>query len=325
MMPRLLLLCGLLVFAAGARAQLQLRLPINFAAFEQGSSFSTSPFPTANSDSCMVTGSMPTGSVQCGEVDTQVNFSFRIAGNYWASVSESDLVMGTSRIAWSPTVACVRVDDNGESISGGSGSSCSQTVSGQDQGIFWDLGGIVSIPDRTPAGRYNGNVTLSVTGPGINDSITLDATLLVTAAPVQCQVSTGGSIDFGEAAARQSGTITVSPTTGSRSFAGGQRDPSGSSGFSMATAEVSTNVGAIVASVTAPSTLGTSLSYTSYLAARHLPTGSWSLALTGSGSASRAVGTSGRMGYRLGGRVSTSATSAAGSYGGTVAISFLCN
>ncbi len=312
--------------AATAHAQLQLRLPISFASFEQGSSFSTSTSPTANSDYCDTTGDEPAaGSVQCGEVDTQTSFAFRVGGSYRASVSATALVMGTTRITWSPSVACVRVDDNGESISGGSGSSCTQSVTARDQGIFWDLGGSVSIPGTAPAGSYASDVTLAVSGPGLNDSITLDATLTVTEASLQCNVSTAGSLDFGRAAARQEGTISISPVTGSRSYAGGQHDPSGTSSFSLATAEVSTDAQTVVASVAAPATLGGVLSYDSYLASRRLPSGSWSLAISGSGSASRTVGATGRLGYRLGGRVRTTSTSAANSFAAAVSLSFSCN
>lgn len=326
MTARILVAWLLLWIGAGAaRAQLQLRLPISFASFEQGSSFATSPFPTANSDYCAVTGDLPSGSVQCGEVDTQVSFSFRAGQSYQASVSATALVMGATRINWSPSVACVRVDDNGESISGGSGSSCTQTVTGRDQGIFWDLGGAVSIPGSAPAGSYAAEVTLAVTGPGLNDSITVNAALTVTAAPVQCSVSTAGSLDFGQAAALRAGTVAVSPVTGARSYAGGQHDPSGTSSFSLAAAEVSTSANTVVATVAAPATLGSGLRFESYLAARRLPSGSWSLTVTGSGSASRTVGTSGRLGYRLGGRVTTTSSSAAGDYSAAVSLSFSCN
>lgn len=311
--------------AATAHAQLQLRLPISFASFEQGSSFATTPSPTANSDYCAVTGDEPTGSVQCGEVDTQVDFSFRVGQSYQASVSATALAMGTNAISWSPAVACVRVGDNGESISGGSSSSCTQTVAAKDQGMFWDLGGSVSIPGTASVGSYAADVTLTVSGPGLSDSITLGATLTVTAAPAQCNVSTAGSLDFGQAAALQTGTVTISPVTADRGYGGAQRDPSGTSTFSLATAEVATNVQTVVATVAAPATLDGTLSFESYLAARQAPSGTWSLAITGSGSASRAVGMSGRLGYRLGGRVSTTSSSAAGGYAGAVSLSFSCN
>ena len=322
-----ILIAGLLLWAGAetVHAQLQLRLPISFASFEQGSSFATSPFPTANADYCAVTGDEPTGSVQCGEVDTQVSFSFRVGQSYHASVSATALVMGSTRISWSPSVACVRVDENGESIASGSGSSCNQTVTARDQGIFWDLGGSVSIPGSAPAGSYAADVTLAVTGPGLNDSITIGATLEVTTAPVQCSVSTAGSLDFGQAAALQAGSVVVSPVTAARSYAGGQHDPSGTSSFSLATAEVSTNAQTVTATVAAPSTLGSVLPFQSYLAARQLPSGSWSLAITGSGSASRTTSTSGRLGYRLGGRATTTSSSAAGSYAAAVSLSFSCN
>ena len=311
--------------AAGANAQLQLRLPISFASFDQGSSFSTSPFPTANSNYCNTTGAEPTGSVQCGEVDTRTSFSFRVGGSYRASVTATALVMGTSRISWSPAVACVRVDDKGESISGGGGSACTQTISARDQGIFWDLGGSVSIPAGAAVGSYAADVTLDVSGPGLDDSITLGAALTVTAAPTVCNVSTSGSLDFGRAAAHRAGTVTISPVTGSRAYAGGQDDPSGTSSFSLAAAEVSTNARTVMVTVGAPATLGGALSFESYLAARQLPSGSWSLAVTGSGSSSRSVGTNGRLGFRMGGRVSTTSSSAAGSYSAAASLSFTCN
>ena len=308
-----------------AAAQLLLRLPIHFGEFEQGSSFQTTPFPLANADHCSVSGDQPTGSVQCGEVDTEPGFAFAPGGPYTARVTATPLTNGSDQIVWTPTVACVRVDGRGESIVGGSGSFCSQSVAISGQGIFWDLGGVVSMGDRVATGQYSATVTLSVQGAGIAESIAVGATLRVRAAPVTCAVTSGSSIQFGQASARKAGTVTIDATTGQRSYAGGQTDPSGSSSYSASEASVRTNARTVTASVTTPSVLGGSLSYTGFLAYRRTSTAPFVLGITGSGSTVVTVGESGLLSFRLGGRVTTSLSSTAAPYSGTVHLSFLCS
>ncbi len=332
---RVRLFCALLMatlgLAGSAQAQLTLRLPIDFSVFEQGDSFQTTPFPVANNDFCDVTGDQPVGPfpVQCGEVDTP--FAFQVGQTYNASVSATSLSSGSFSFSWSPFVACVRTTSGGEVISGGSSSFCTQSITSSGQGIFWDLGGLVTIPATAPAGRYTAQVTLTVSGPGLTSSLAVAVELDVQAAPVSCNVSSGSSdVDFGQALAMQSGTVSLWPTSGARTYSGGQFDPSGSSPFSLSTAQVTTNATNVVASVSAPASLGRSggggsISYLSWLAYRDTSAGSYILGVTGSGSVTRAAGGDGFVGFRLGGRVTTTSTSAAGTYLGTVSVTYSCN
>ena len=315
----LVLLC---LCSHSATGQLQVRLPINFATFAQGSKFSTTPLPVAGNDYCAVIGASPKGAVQCGEVDTRTGYSFQNGGMYRASVSATSFRAGATSISWAPYVACVRLLGSGESIAGGNSAACSQTFAAGDRGMFWDLGGSVSIPDRTPAGKYISKVTITVTGPRLLAAVTVNATMVVAAAPVKCTVTSGGSIAFGEAKAGTAGSVTLNPVTGRRTYAGGQ---SGSRTHTFATVEVATNARAVVASVSAPTDLGSSVSFTSLLASRLLPFGAWKQVLSGTGSTSRLVGADGQIAYRIGGRVAIKASSTVRSYSGIVRTSFICN
>ncbi len=326
----LCLLSALLLGAAtSAQAQLVLRLPLDFSEFEQGASFRTTPFPVANSDYCDVIGDQPVGPfpAQCGEVDTL--FGFQVGAAYSASVSATSLTGGAFSIAWFPYVACVREAAGGEVISGGSSSFCMQSIAAPGETIWWDLGGQASIPAAAPPGRYTAQVTLSVSGPGLSATISVPVEIDVQAAAVMCTVSTDGSdVDFGEASARQAGSVTLSSTNGTRTYQGGQFDPSGSSGFSLATLQVTTNAGGVTATISAPAHLtsgGSTAPYLSYLAYRDTATGPYTLGVTGSGAVSRAAGGDGIVGYRIGGRVTTTSTSPAGAYLGTVSLTFSCN
>lgn len=329
----LFMLAITLGLVGSAQAQLLLRLPIDFSEFEQGNSFATTPFPVAQNDFCDVTGDQPSGPfpVQCGEVDTVTGFAFQIGPTYSASVSATNLSRGGFNFSWSPRVACVRNGSGGEVINGGSSSFCTQSITAPTQGIFWDLGGQVNIPSTAPVGTYTATVTLTVSGPNINASMNVSVTLDVEAGAVTCTVSPdGNSIDFGDGAAQRSGTISLSSTSGSRSYGGSQFDPSGSSSFSLSVTQVTTNGAGVVASVTAPSSLsrsggGGSVPYLSWLAYRDTSTGSYVLGVTGSGSVTRAAGGDGFVGFRLGGRVTTTTGSAAGTYLGTVSVTYSCN
>ncbi len=305
-----------------AKGQLQERLPIHFGAFAQGSSFSTTPLPVAGSDTCAVVGATPAGVVQCGEVDVRAGYRLQIGGLYRASVRATAFTSGATAIPWAPYVACVRLLAGSESIAGGSSAACSQTPADGDRGVFWDLGGSVSIPDRTPAGTYTANVTLTVSGPRLRAAVGVRATLVVAAAPLECRVTSGGAIIFGEAEAATAGSVTLNPTTGRRTYSGGQR---GGRTYSFATAEVATNARAVVASVSAPTSVGGGVSFISLLSSRLVPNGSWKQVLSGSGSSSRLVGPEGRMGFRIGGSATTTGASAARTYKGVVRTSFLCN
>ena len=313
-----------------AAAQLVLRLPIDFPEFEQGSSFRTTPHPIANADNCSVTGDQPLHgrAVQCGEVDTEPDFAFVVGSTYTAIVTATSFTKGSYPILWTPTVACVRVTAGGEVIAGGSGSFCTQSISSAGQGIFWDLGGIVNIPDDAEVGAYSSTVTLSVNGQGLSESISVSAELEVAEAEVFCTLSTDSTVDFGSAAASEAGSVTLAPASGSRTYGGDQSDPTGSSEFSLATATVATNAATVVAMVSAPSILSASsetVAFLSYTAERASSNSSWVRAVTGSGSSTLSIIDGEDAEYRFGGRVTTTQSSTAGSYGGTVTVSFQCN
>lgn len=327
----ILAVCGTLWgVALPATAQLQLRLPISFPTFAPGSSFQTTPLPLANSDYCTVTGSQPEQGqfVQCGEVDTVTDFGFQVGGTYSASVQATSFVSGSQTVNWSPTLACVRVGSDGESIAGGSSSFCLQSITRAGQGVFWDLGGILSISSTATGGSYTANVTLTVRGPRLNSSITVPATLNVKVVETTCTLRNHRSVSFGSATARKSGTVTLSSVHGTRSYSSGQSDPSGSSQYTFGKASVTTNSGSVVVTVQAPSTLqgaGSTLPYTLYSATRTTPTGSYRNSITGSGTATLAVTSGQAIEVRFGGRVSVSRDASAGTYSGTAQVSFQCN
>ena len=315
--------------ALPATAQLQLRLPIRFPAFAPGSSFQTTPRPHANSDYCTVMGSQPEQGqfVQCGEVDTVTDFGFQVGGTYSATVQATPFVSGSQQISWSPTLACVRVGSDGESIAGGSSSFCLQSITSAGQGVFWDLGGIMSISSTATGGSYTATVTLTVQGPGLNSSISVPATLIVKVAETTCTLQKHSSVSFGSATARKSGTVILSAVRGTRTYSAGQSDPSGSSQYAFGKASVTTNTGSVVVTVQAPSTLqgeGITLPYTHYTATRTTPTGPYSHSITGSGMATLAVTSGQAIEVRMGGRVSVSQDAGSGAYSGTVHVSFQC-
>lgn len=327
----ILAICGTLWgVALPATAQLQLRLPISLPTFAPGSSFQTSPWPLANSDYCTVTGSQSEQGqfVQCGEVGTVTDFGFQVGGAYSASVQATSFVSGSQTVHWSPTLACVRVDSDGESIAGGGGAFCQQSITRAGQGVFWDLGGIVSISSTATGGSYTATVTLTVRGPGLNSSITVPATLNVKVVETTCALQKHSSVSFGSATAGESDTITLSAVHGTRSYGFGKSAPSGSSQYTLGEASVTTNSGSVVVTVQAPSTLqgaGSTLPYTHYTATRTMSTGSYRHSITGSGTATLAVTSGQAIEVRFGGRVSVSQDARAGAYSGIAHVSFQCN
>ncbi len=328
----ILLAVAIALFSAPeiAARQLLLRLPIDFPEFEQGSSFQTTPYPIANADNCSVIGDQPVDdrAVQCGEVDTEPDFVFIVGATYAATVTATPFTRGIHSITWTPTVACVRVTASGEVIAGGSGSFCTQSITSAGQGIFWDLGGIVNIADDAAVGAYSSTVTLSVSGQGLSESLSVSAELEVAEAEVFCTLGTEDSLDFGSAAAGVAGSVAIAPVSGSRTYGGDQSDPTGSSEFSMATATVHTDAGSVVAMVSAPSFLSSSsetVAFLSYMAERASSISPWVRTVTGSGSSTLTTIDGEDAEYRFGGKVTTTQGSAAGYYVGTVTVTFQCN
>lgn len=310
-------------------AQLVLRLSIDFPMFDPGDQFLTTPYPLANSDYCLITGDQPVDGqqVQCGEVDTESEFGFQLLSQYTASVSATVFSKGTHTIGWTPTVACVRVDGDGEVISGGSGPFCQQNITATGQGIFWDLGGSVSIPSTAVSGSYSATVTLSISGPGLQASISVPASLDISTMQTICSVSTAGGLDLGKALAQTQGSITVSPVTGLRTFGGSQSDPFNSS-FTMEQASVTTDADQVTISVQAPQQLqrsSGSIVYKHYTAYRLASGQFYTLALTGSGTHTVTLSSNHDLQFRFGGQVTTTMAATAGTYTGTATVSFQCH
>ncbi len=255
------------------------------------------------------------GDYRCAEVVTAF---FSLPGaTYHASISATPLRRGPHVVEWTPYILCpqssVRVP------------TCTQTGTGRE--LFWQIGGRIRYATRLEPGHYKSTAVLTIDGPeGLHTTRVL-TTFEVEDTQLSCRVSSGGDVNFGKGEAWQSGTITLDPVTGSRSYGLGQQDAPEASTYSLATISVSTTAKSATVTVTSPSHLraGThTVTFTSLLAYQPPASSMYELLLTGSGNRSVKIGSSGRLAFRLGGRVTTGSTAEIATYAGTVTVGFLC-
>ena len=109
----------------------------------------------------------------------------------------------------------------------------------------------------------------------------------VHADKVSCAVSATRKLDFGEAEAYRSGSITLSSTTGGRSYKGSPQYGRGVSTYAPAALTLTTRAESVMVTVLAPVTLSSSagtIGFTSQLAYQPIPGGMYVPLIEGSGS-----------------------------------------
>lgn len=171
--------------------------------------------------------------------------------------------------------------------------------------------------------RYDSNGS----GPWEQTEFTIITQRVTFVAPVVCTLTAGSTpIDFGVAQANTAGSITLSPSAGTRTYSGGQGDPVGS-GFTFSTATVTSNAPSVNLSVSPPSSLthtgGGSLSYQLRWARRDTPSGPWT-EVSGN-SVTVSPGGDDYVGLRVGGMVTTDAGDGPGHYENSLTLSLVCN
>ncbi|MXY07235.1 MAG: DUF4402 domain-containing protein [Rhodothermaceae bacterium] len=236
---------------------------------------------------------------------------------YDAVIQGSPLRMGGHTLAWEPHLSC------GHSSGNVAGRTCRSQASGV---LFWSLSGVVSQKQHKAPGIYQGYAILTVRGPTSTYSTSIPVTYEVHADKVSCAVSATRKLDFGEAEAYRPGSVTLSSITGGRSYKGSQQYGRGVSTYAPAALTLTTSAGSAMVTVLAPATLSSStgtIGFTSQLAYQTIPGGRYVPLIEGSGSRRIAVN-GGRMGFRIGGTVSTDAASAEAHYQGNITVTFLC-
>ena len=146
-------------------------------------------------------------------------------------------------------------------------------------------------------------------------------------APVVCTLTAGSTmIDFGAAQANVSGSITLAPSSGIRTFSGSQGDPVGSS-FNFGTSTVNSNSTSVNLSVSPPPSLtragGGSVFYQLRWARRDSPGGPWT-EISGN-SVTVSPGGDDFVGIRVGGVVTTDLGDSPGHYANSLSLSLACN
>ena len=236
---------------------------------------------------------------------------------YDAVIQGSPLRMGGHTLAWEPHLSCGRSHGNVAAR------MCRSQTSGV---LFWSLSGVVPRQPHLVPGIYHGYAILTVSGPTGTYSTSIPVTYEVHADKVSCAVSATRKLDFGEAEAYRSGSVTLSSITGGRSYKGSRQYGGGVSTYAPAALTLATSAESVMVSVLAPVTLSSSagtIGFTSELAYQTIPGGRYVPLIEGSGSRRIAVN-GGRMGFRIGGTVHTDATSAEAHYQGNITVTFLC-
>ena len=244
-------------------------------------------------------------------------FSPEVHAWYDAVIQGSPLRMGGHTLAWEPHLSC------GHSNGNATARMCRSQASGV---LFWSLSGRVPLQPHTAPGIYQGYAILTVSGPTGTYSTSIPVTHEVHADKVSCAVSATRKLDFGEAEAYRSGSITLSSTTGGRSYKGSPQYGRGVSTYAPAALTLTTRAESVMVTVLAPVTLSSSagtIGFTSQLAYQPIPGGMYVPLIEGSGSRRIAI-SGGRMGFRIGGTVHTDATSAEAHYQGNITVTFLC-
>ena len=244
-------------------------------------------------------------------------FSPEVHAWYDAVIQGSPLRMGGHMLAWEPHLSC------GHSNGNDAARMCRSQAAGV---LVWSLSGVVPLQPNTVPGIYQGFAILTVRGPAGTYSTSVPVTHEVHADKVSCAVSATRKLDFGEAEAYRSGSVTLSSITGGRSYKGSQHYGRGASTYAPAVLTLTTSAESVMVSVLAPVTLSSStgsIGFTSQLAYQSIPGSRYVPLIEGSGSKRIAI-SGGRMGFRIGGTVHTDATSAEAHYKGNITVTFLC-
>ena len=244
-------------------------------------------------------------------------FSPEVHAWYDAVIQGSPLRMGGHTLVWEPHLSC------GHSNGNVAARMCRSQASGV---LVWSLSGVVPHQPNVVPGIYQGYAILTVSGPTGTYSTSIPVTHEVPADKLSCAVSATRKLDFGEAEAYRSGSVTLSSVTGGRSYKGSQQYGRGVSTYAPAVLTMTTSAESVMVSVLAPATLSSSsgtIGFTSLLAYQTTPGGRYMPLIEGSGSRRVAIN-GGRMGFRIGGTVHTDATSAEAHYQGNITITFLC-
>ena len=244
-------------------------------------------------------------------------FSPEVHAWYDAVIQGSPLRMGGHTLAWEPQLSC------GHS----SGNVAARMCRSQAEGVLiWSLSGVVPHKPEAVPGIYQGYAILTVRGPTNTYSTSIPVTYEVHADKVSCAVRATRMLDFGEAEAHRPGSIVLSSITGGRSYKGSRQYGGGVSTYAPAVLTLTTSAESVMVTVVAPVTLSSSvgtIGFTSQLAIQSITGGKYMPLIEGSGS--RRIAISGRrMGFRIGGTVSTDATSAEAHYQGNITVTFLC-
>ena len=244
-------------------------------------------------------------------------FSPEANASYDAVIQGSPLRMGGNTLEWEPRLSCGRSNGNAAAR------MCRSQASGA---LFWYLSGVVSPQPHTVSGIYQGYAILTVSGPKGTYSTSIPVTHEVHADKISCAVTATKKLDFGEADAYRSGSITLSSATGGRSYKGSQQYGRSASSYAPAALTLITTAESAIVTVLAPGTLTSSagsIGFTSQLAYQATPRARYVPLIEGSGSRRIDIN-GGRMFFRIGGTVRTDATNAEAHYQGNITVTFLC-
>lgn len=236
---------------------------------------------------------------------------------YHAFVQGSPLRMGSQILLWSPRLSCNRA------IGREDARMCRAEFADV---LFWNVYGAVASQANTVPGLYQGYATLTVQGAGEVYSTTFPVIYEVAVQEANCSVRASGRLQFGEADAYRPGSVTVNSETGGRRYKGAQSQRAEVSSHDSATLVLTTDAKSVTVMVKAPHVLQSpdgNIGFTSRLAYKTIASRRYLPLLEGSGS--RPVhAEGGRILFRLGGTVTTYATSAEADYRGAVTVTFLC-
>ncbi|MCY4158444.1 MAG: hypothetical protein OXE92_05335 [Bacteroidetes bacterium] len=237
---------------------------------------------------------------------------------YDAAIQGGFLRMGGHTLPWTPHLSCNHSHDKPTT------SMCRVRA---ERTLFWHVYGEVVTQSLPSPGMYQGSVTLIVRGPTGTHSISVPVTYEVLASKTSCAVSSSGALEFGGAKANRAGIITVDPETGLRKYQENHGQSPGTFAHQVATLTLTTSSQSALVTVTSPHILQSPyghVGFTSQLAYKAASGSRYLPLITGSGS--RRIHTGGeQIVFRLGGVVTTYATSPESDYEGLISLTFLCD
>jgi len=236
---------------------------------------------------------------------------------YDAVIQGGTLRTGNQTLTWQPQLSCNHPDSRPDMR------MCRIQATGA---LSWHVSGMVRAPFDPAPGVYQGHAVLTVQGPAEAYSVFIPVTYGVPIRETDCTLRSTGRLEFGTAEANRFGTITMDSETGRRKFTGGQEQKLKTSPHQAAILTLTTSAKSVLVTVVSPSMLQSPtdhVGFSSQLAYQPVPGRRYLPLIQGSGS--RRIRVDGRqMSFRLGGIVTTYATSLEADYQGSIALTFLC-